>query len=57
MFLQQREIQFEEINVANNFGNLRLMRRLTASRQVPVCIRDDQVVVGYNVEALKKLIT
>ncbi len=47
---------FEELEVAGSFANLRQMRRLTASRRVPVCARADQVVVGFNPAALKDLL-
>jgi len=43
--------------VAGNISNLLQMYRLTRDRRVPVCVRDGQVVVGYDLVALKKLIT
>jgi hypothetical protein len=54
--LQQHGEPFEELEVADSFANLRQMRRLTASRRVPVCARADQVVVGFDPEALKVLL-
>jgi hypothetical protein len=53
--LQQHNVPFIELDVSKNFANLRQMRRLTASRQVPVCAREDRVVLGYDPMALKKL--
>jgi hypothetical protein len=49
-------VPFEELEVARNFANLRQMRRFTANRQVPVCVLDDQVVVGFDPLALKNLL-
>jgi hypothetical protein len=54
--LAQEGVRFEELDVAKNFANLRQMRRLTASRRVPVCARDDRVVVGFDPPALKNLL-
>jgi hypothetical protein len=49
-------VPFEELEVAKNFANLRQMRRFTAIRRVPVCVLDDQVVVGFDPLALKNLL-
>lgn len=51
-FLRSHGIPFEELNVADNFANLRQMRRLTAGRRVPVTAWGGDVVVGYNPEAI-----
>jgi hypothetical protein len=55
--LQQHDVRYEEIVVAGNINNLLQMYRLTRDRRVPVCIRDNQFVVGYDLPALRKLIT
>jgi hypothetical protein len=55
--LQQHNVTYEEIVVAGNMNNLLQMCRLTRDRRVPVCARGNQFVVGYDVPALKKLIT
>jgi hypothetical protein len=39
---------FEELVIAKNVTNLLQMYRLTKDRRVPVCVRDDQIVVGYD---------
>ena len=56
LFLQQYEVPFEELVVADNINNLLQMYRLTKDRRVPVCVRNSQAVVGYDLTALKKLI-
>lgn len=55
-WLRARGLPFEELSVADNFGNLRRLRRLTDARQVPVCAVGDRVVVGYDPEALEQLV-
>jgi hypothetical protein len=54
--LQQHDLPFEELVVVGNMSNLRQMYRLTKARRVPVCARDDRVVVGFDPQALKKLL-
>jgi len=54
--LQHHGIKFAEINISDNFGNLRQMRRLTKSRRVPVIAWNEQVVVGFDPAALKLLL-
>jgi glutaredoxin len=55
-FLLQQGVPFQELDIAHSFANLRQLRRLTASRRVPVCARDDCVVVGFDPEALRNLL-
>jgi hypothetical protein len=54
--LLQHGVAFEELVVADNLKNLLQMYRLTKDRRVPVCARNDRVVVGFNPLALKKLL-
>jgi hypothetical protein len=54
--LQDHGVPFEEFVVAGNVNNLLQMYRLTKDRRVPVCARDDRVVVGFDPPALKKLL-
>jgi hypothetical protein len=54
--LQDHGVPFEELVVAGNVNNLLQMYRLTKDRRVPVCARDDRVVVGFDPSALKKLL-
>ncbi len=54
-FLRTHGVAFTELDVAGNFANLRQMRRFSASRRVPVCVRNNRVVVGFDPEALREL--
>lgn len=51
--LQAQHLTYEEVNVAGDFANLRRLRRLTASRQVPVLACGDAVLVTPDPEALE----
>ncbi len=55
-FLRQQGVDFTELDVAGNFGNLRQMRRLTDGRRVPVTVLAEDVVVGYDPAALTALL-
>ena len=54
--MQQQGVPFEELIVAGNLENLLQMYRLTKDRRVPVCARDDRLVVGFDPAALKDLL-
>ena len=47
---------FVEVEVEGNFGALREMVRQSGSRTVPVTVRGDVVVIGYDPEALRRLV-
>lgn len=55
--MQQHGAPFQEYVVAGNLAHLRQMSRLTTDRRVPVCARGNQVVVGFDPSALKKLLS
>lgn len=54
-WLQGRGISFEELDVANNFGALRRMHKLTRQNLVPVIVFGDQTIVRPTHEQLGKL--
>jgi glutaredoxin 3 len=55
-FLHDEGIPFTEINVAEDPDKAREMMDKTGQRGVPVTTVGDQVVIGYDPEALRELI-
>ena len=52
--LEALGLEYTEICVADNFAGLREMIRRSGSREVPVTVIDDHVVVGCDTVALNK---
>jgi len=55
-FLHRRRVPFVELNVEGDFANLRRMRRLTPTREVPVTAAAGRLVVGFDAPALEALL-
>jgi len=55
-YLQAKGVQYSEIDVAADASGARRLVELTGQRSVPVTVKKDQVVVGYDPEQLAKLI-
>ena len=55
-FLKEKNIQFEEINVQEDTEAAREMIERSGQAGVPVIEIDGQMVIGFNVEQIKKLL-
>lgn len=55
-FLKEKNIPFEEINVQENQEAARDMIEKSGQVGVPVIEIDGQMVIGFNVESIKKLL-
>ena len=55
-FLRAAGAPFSEVVVEGNFAALREMVRLSKSKIVPVTVRGDMVVIGYQPDELNRLI-
>ena len=55
-FLKDKKIPFEEVNVQENQEAARQMIEKSGQAGVPVIEIDGQIVIGFNVEQIKKLL-
>ena len=55
-FLKEKNIPFEEINVQENQEAAREMIEKSGQAGIPVIEIDGQMVIGFNVEQIKKLL-
>jgi glutaredoxin-like YruB-family protein len=55
-FLKQNNIEFEDIDVANDSQQAQQMRQKSGQMSVPVIDIDGQIVVGFDADKLKKLL-
>ena len=55
-FLKDKKIPFEEVNVQENQEAARQMIEKSGQAGVPVIEIDGQMVIGFNVEQIKKLL-
>ena len=55
-FLKEKSIPFEEINVQENPAAGREMIEKSGQAGVPVIEIDGQMIIGFNVEQIKKLL-
>ena len=55
-YLMAAGTPFTEVVVEGNFKALRQMVRQSGSRTVPVTVRGDMTVIGYDPDALRRLI-
>lgn len=53
-FLKNHDVKFEDINIENNESARNEMFEKTGQFGVPVIEVEDQVIVGFNKDALKK---
>ena len=53
-FLEENKIEFEDINVAEDQKAAEEMVEKSGQRGVPVIMIDDEVIVGFNPDAIKK---
>ena len=53
-FLEALNVDFEEVNAAGNQEIIEYIEKKTGQRRVPVIEADDQMIVGFNQEAIKK---
>ncbi len=53
-FLQENKIEFEDINVAENKEAAQEMVEKSGQRGVPVIEIDEEIIVGFNPDAIKK---
>lgn len=55
-FLQEKGVEFEEVNVAGNQEALKEMVEKSGQMGVPVTEIDGQIVVGFDKEKISKLL-
>ena len=55
-FLKEKNISFEDINVQENKEAAREMIEKSGQTGVPVIEIDGQIVIGFNLEQIKKLL-
>ena len=55
-FFSQRGLTFKEIDVKQNLGNLRRMRRISDAGIVPVIQINNEVIVGFDEAGLKDIL-
>lgn len=55
-FLKERDIPFEDIDVQENQEAAREMIEKSGQTGVPVIEIDGQMIIGFNVEQMKKLL-
>lgn len=55
-FLEALNIEFEEINAAGNQEIIDYLEKKTGQRRVPVIEANDQLVVGFDQDKIKKIV-
>jgi glutaredoxin-like YruB-family protein len=55
-FLEALNVEFEEINAAGNQEIIEYIEKKTGQRRVPVIEADDQIIVGFDQDAIKKVL-
>lgn len=55
-FLREKGAKYSEIDVAADPSGARKLVELTGQRSVPVTVKKDQIVVGYDPEQLAMLV-
>jgi glutaredoxin-like YruB-family protein len=53
-FFKENNIEYEEIDVANNQASAKEMIEKSGQMGVPVVDIDEEIIVGYDIERLKK---
>ena len=56
-FFRREGIEYQEINVLDNYEQAKRMIELTGQRSVPVTVVDKQVLVGYAPQKIKDLLS
>jgi len=55
-FLNQNNVEFEEVNLSQNKEKAEEIAKKSGVRSVPVTEIDGEIVVGYNIKKLKELL-
>jgi len=55
-YLNEKGIEYQEIDVAANYDGARKMVDLTGQRSVPVLVKGERFVVGFNSEEVDRIL-
>jgi len=55
-FLDDKGVEYQEIDVSKNEEELKKMQEKTGQMSVPVVLIDEEAVVGFNKKKIKKLL-
>jgi glutaredoxin 3 len=55
-FLKENKIEFEEFNVSNDKAAAKEMIEKSGQMGVPVIEIDDQIIIGFDAEAMRKIL-
>ncbi|MFC1800884.1 glutaredoxin family protein [Nanoarchaeota archaeon] len=55
-FLEALNVDFEEVNAAGNQEIIEYIEKKTGQRRVPVIEADDQIIIGFDQAAIKKVL-